>query len=34
MSEALDEATGIAKRVVIDWRTRLGPQPAGPAARL
>ena len=31
MSESLDESTGIAKRVVIDWRT-LEPRPAGPAA--
>ena len=26
MSETLDESTGIAKRVVIDWRTGLGPR--------
>ena len=31
MSETLDESTGIAKRVVIDWRTGQ-PRPAGPAA--
>ena len=32
MSEQLDESTGIAKRVVIDWRTGSVAQPAGPAS--
>ena len=32
MTETLDESTGIAKRVVIDWRIRLRPRPAGSAS--